>query len=140
MHQPVPQLRHTLTLLLLAATTWSGASGAGQDGRSADAADRPAVVLLAQAGAARPAAAAVQADLEALIKGARAEGEVTFYIALVESVGKRAADGFSAKYGVRAQFVRLVSAVMAQRYMAEAEAGNIAADLLFIPWPGSFPM
>src|SRR5688572_6506536 len=83
--------------LLLAALA-SPAAQAGQ-GSPAAPASRADTILLAQASSARPSAATAQAELDALIKAAKAEGEVTFYIALVESVGKRAADGFFAKYG-----------------------------------------
>jgi iron(III) transport system substrate-binding protein len=99
----------------------------------ADGAPRAAApgVLLAQA-AAKPAPASLQADLEALIKGARAEGEVSFYTSATENVGKRIGDAFAAKYGVKYQFVRLPGAQVPLRYAAEAEAGNFSADLIFI--------
>lgn len=71
------------------------------------------------------------ADLEALIKAAKAEGEVTFYCAQVEVVAKRVAESFSAKYGIKAQYIRLPSSPLMQRYAAEAESGNIAADVVF---------
>ena len=73
--------------------------------------------------------ALAQAELDALIKAARAEGEVMFYSAPVESVAKRVADAFTAKYGVNARFVRLVSNTLLQRYSAESESGKTAADL-----------
>ena len=75
-----------------------------------------------------PAAAA--AELDALVKAAKAEGEVTFYISLAENVGKRAADAFQAKYGIRTTFLRLVTAQMVQRYMAESESGNTPASVV----------
>ena len=73
--------------------------------------------------------ARAQADLDALVKAARAEGQLMFYSAPVENVAKRVADAFNAKYGMNARFVRLVSNTLLQRYSAEAEAGNIAAEL-----------
>lgn len=72
-----------------------------------------------------------QAEVEALVKAAKAEGEVTFYFALVESTAKRVADGFTAKYGVRAQFVRAPSNATLLRFSTEAAAGNLGADLAF---------
>ena len=81
--------------------------------------------------AARISPAAAQAELEALIKAAKAEGEVTFYISLTENVGKRVVDGFSAKYGIKTQFIRLTTAAMTQRYLTEAEAGTFAAGVVF---------
>lgn len=80
--------------------------------------------------AARMSAAAAQAELEALIKAAKAEGEVTFYISLSENVGARAREGFQAKYGIKTQFLRLVTAQVVQRYMAESESGNTPASVV----------
>lgn len=71
------------------------------------------------------------AELDALIKAAKAEGELTFYCAQVEIVAKRLAEAFSAKYGIKTQYIRLPSAQLMQRYAAEAESGNIAADVVF---------
>lgn len=84
---------------------------------------------------AQPKPAAGSADLEALIKAAKAEGELLYYIGVTENVAKRTSDAFSAKYGVRATFVRLPGAAGFRRYASEAEAGNIAADLLFTSGP-----
>jgi len=92
----------------------------------------PAPMQLAQATGARPSANAVQAEVDALIKAAKAEGEVTFYFSLVESTAKRVADGFTAKYGIKAQFVRAPSTATLLRYASEAEAGNFSADLMFV--------
>src|SRR6185369_3187211 len=39
-----------------------------------------------------------QANLDALIKSARAEGEVLFYSTATENVAKRVSDAFTAKY------------------------------------------
>ena len=74
-------------------------------------------------------------DIEALVKAARAEGELLYYIGVTENVAKRTSDAFFAKYGVRATFVRLPGAAGVRRYATEAEAGNIAADLLFTSGP-----
>lgn len=71
------------------------------------------------------------ADLEALIKAARTEAEVTFYCAQVEVVAKRVTEAFSTKYGIKAQYIRLPSSQLMQRYAAKAESGNIAADVVF---------
>ncbi len=78
----------------------------------------------------RPSAAAIQADLDALVKAARAEGELTFYSTATENVAKRSGDAFTAKYGIKTQFIRLGGTQMRQRYSAEAEAGNVVADLV----------
>lgn len=95
-----------------------------------------ALALPAIAGApAKPAAAGAQAQAQAalneLIKAAKAEGQITFYTAATENVGRRIADAFQAKYGVKTQFVRLNSIALQARYATEAEAGTFAADLIF---------
>lgn len=85
---------------------------------------------LALAFAAFGTTAQAQSGLDALIKAAKAEGEVTFYASAVENQSKMTAEAFTAKYGVRAQYVRLGNAPMLQRYAAEADAGNTAADVV----------
>ena len=82
-------------------------------------------------GQASKAASTAQADLDALVKAAKAEGSLTFYSGATENVAKRVADAFSAKYGIKTQFVRLSGNVIIQRYSNEATAGNIAADVVF---------
>ncbi len=89
-----------------------------------------APVLFAQAPVAKPSAASIQSDTDVLIKAAKAEGELVFYSAAREIIAKRTADAFHAKYGVKANFVRMSSTVLTQRYATEAAAGNIAADLI----------
>ena len=120
-----PGTRRVLALALLATTGLAAPLAYADQPLRA-----PTAMLLAQAGAARPAAA-VQVELDALLKAAKAEGEVTFYISLTENVGKRVVDGFSAKYGIRTQFIRLTTAALTQRYLTEAEAGTHAADVVF---------
>lgn len=71
-------------------------------------------------------------DLAALIKAAKAEGETTFYCSPSENVCKRLANTFDAQFGVKANFVRLTSGALLQRYAAEAQAGNAAADLVIV--------
>jgi len=85
-------------------------------------------ILLAQA--TKAASPGVQADVDALIKAAKAEGELTFYSSTPEGVSKKAAEAFFAKFGVRANFLRLASAPLQQRFSAEADANNLAADVL----------
>jgi iron(III) transport system substrate-binding protein len=105
-----------------------------EESQPAQARANSAPMLLAQA-ASKASAASVQADLDALIKAARAEGQFTFYIALVDSVAKRVGDAFTAKYGVKYQFIRLSTGPLAQRYFAEAESGNFGADLVIFAGP-----
>ena len=71
-------------------------------------------------------------DLDALTKAARAEGELTYYTSNAENVGRRIGSAFTAKYGIKTQFVRLNSVPLQQRYSTEAETGNFAADAIFI--------
>ena len=97
----------------------------------AQAATKPAAPATATA----PSAASLQAELDTLIKAAKAEGEVVFYIALVDSVAKRVGDAFTAKYGIKYSFLRLSTGPLAQRYFAEAESGNIAADFVIVAGP-----
>jgi iron(III) transport system substrate-binding protein len=85
----------------------------------------------AQAQQLKPAPA-VQAELDAIVKLARAEGEVLFYCSATEIVCKRVSDGFIATYGLKSSFVRLGGGQVLQRYAAEASTGNIAADLVFV--------
>lgn len=81
---------------------------------------------------AKPLSAALQAELDALIKAAKAEGEVTFYSSATENVAKRVGDAFTAKYGVKVGFTRFPGAQAVLRYSSEAEAGTFNADLMFI--------
>ena len=120
-------------LLLASGATSFARADAGQDARAATPGLRAAPsLLLAQAAAARPATAAIQAELDALIKAAKAEGELSFYTSATENVAKRIGDAFNAKYGVKYQFVRLPGAQVPLRYSAEAETGNFSADLIYI--------
>ncbi len=99
----------------------------GQDAKAAAAKASKAVAAPTVSAADKRAA---QADLEALIKAAKAEGEVVFYAAPTENVNKRVGEAFLKKYGVRYSFIRAGSTQLEQRYSTEAEAGNIAADMM----------
>lgn len=72
----------------------------------------------------------VQAELDSMIKAAKAEGEVTWYSSSPDTQNRRVTDAFTAKYGIRVQVLRLSSNGLQQRYSAEASAGNIAADVV----------
>jgi iron(III) transport system substrate-binding protein len=74
--------------------------------------------------------AAAPSSLDALLAAARKEGEVTIYSASPDNQMRRVVAAFSAKYGVKASFLRFGSTTLQQRYATEAEAGNIAADIL----------
>ena len=105
-----------------------GSGGAFSRGELPAAAHRQGAVMLAQAS--KGGGATSQSELEALIKAAKSEGELTFYSSTPEGVSKKAAEAFHAKYGVRANFLRLASAPLQQRFSAEADANNLAADVL----------
>jgi len=70
-------------------------------------------------------------ELETLIAVAQKEGEVTFYLGQTENVAKRIGGAFTAKYGIKTQYIRLGGAQLVQRYLSEADSGNMGADLLF---------
>ncbi len=76
--------------------------------------------------------AAAPATVDSLLKAAKTEGEFVFYSAATENVAKRIAEAFTTKYGVRAKYLRLGSAPLAQRYANEAAAGVPAADAVLI--------
>lgn len=67
---------------------------------------------------------------EPLVEDAQADGALTFYGASTENLLQFAADAFNEKYGIQAEFIRLSSSDLQQRYMAEAEAGTFVADVL----------
>ena len=74
--------------------------------------------------------AAARTEHDALVKAAKAEpGGIIFYLSAGENVGKRSADAFEAKYGIKAKFIRLSGIGLLQRYAAEADSGAAAADL-----------
>lgn len=75
-------------------------------------------------------AVSVQAELDALIKAGKAEGEVTWYSSSPDTQNRRVTDAFTAKYGIKVNVLRLSSTNLQQRYSAEAGAGNIAADVV----------
>jgi iron(III) transport system substrate-binding protein len=95
---------------------------------------RRTLIRLALAAATGLAAAPsfAQANLDALVKAAKAEGEVVLYSAATENVAKKVGAAFTAKYGIKFSFVRLSSNLLMPRYSAEMEAGNAQADLLWV--------
>lgn len=95
-------------------------------------------VLVALAATLVTGHALAQANLDALIKAARAEGEVVAYWAPTENVAKRAGDAFTAKYGIKTSFIRFPGDGGLQRFGSEAEANTFAADLLLNSGTNSF--
>lgn len=92
--------------------------------------ERPARSYLAQAGGRSGDPKNAPSNLDALVQAAKAEGALTIYVAPT-GLGERIVEGFNTKYGIKAQFLRMPSVPLLQRYSAEAEAGNIAADMIF---------
>lgn len=93
---------------------------------------RMLLVALACLAGLAPATARAQADLDALIKAAKAEAEVSFYSGATENVAKRTGDAFAAKYGVKYSFVRLAGVSTERRFGTEAEAGTFAIDFYMV--------
>lgn len=73
-----------------------------------------------------------QKSLDDLAKAAKREGEVFLYSAATENVSKKVGAAFEAKYGIKVNFLRLVSGTLKQRYASEAEAGTLVADVVLI--------
>lgn len=71
-------------------------------------------------------------ELDELIAAAEEEGQLTFYSVPDESIARGISEEFMDRYDIEVDFVRLVSADLAQRYSAEASAGAPAADLILI--------
>lgn len=70
------------------------------------------------------------AEFEALVEAAQAEGALTVYASPTENVVQNITDAFTEKYGISVQFIRFASADFAQRFLGEAEAGTFVADVL----------
>lgn len=70
------------------------------------------------------------ADDEALVKAAKAEGAVTWYVSVVDEIARRIDTAFKEKYGITVSRLRLPGPTLVQRFSAEAESGKFAADVL----------
>lgn len=128
-------------LLVLAALGLAGAAQGDQGTpgvRGSMNAPTPALAPLILAQAATAAARNAQADLDALVKAAKAEGEVTYYANFTENVGKRVSTKFREKYGINAVYVRFPGDGGIQRFATEAESGTFAADILLNFGSGTF--
>ncbi len=96
---------------------------------------RRALSLGAASLAALPAAVRAQSadgGLAALTAAAKTEGELVFYTGATEVVARRAAEAFSAKYGIKTSFTRIAGGPLLQRFGAEASVGTFAADLILV--------
>jgi len=121
-------LAAALGAVAVASPTWADTTQPATTTASA----KVQTMQLAQAAARAPAPsqAAAAAALEALIKAAKAEGEMTYYSAQTENVPRRVSAAFQAKYGINAKFVRFNSVLLQQRYATDAESGSFPADLI----------
>lgn len=81
-----------------------------------------------------PALASAQGNpaMDALIKAAKAEGSVVWYMSFDAVIAQRVNEAFRAKYGINVSSIRLSSSQVLQRYSAEAETGKIAAGMLVL--------
>jgi iron(III) transport system substrate-binding protein len=79
-----------------------------------------------------PSGSAAPAGLDALIAQAKDEGSLVWYSVPAEGIAKKVSDGFEQAYGIDVEFQRLASADLAQRYSAEASAGDPAADAVIV--------
>lgn len=89
----------------------------------------PAAKAAAPAG---PSAAVLQAEHDAMVKAAKAEGEAVFYSTAIEVSSKRVAEAFFAKYGVTAKYLRISSSPLVTKFFAEADANNLATDVVLL--------
>lgn len=108
------------------------AKDASKAASKAAAKSAPAAKAAATATPAGPSPAALAAEHDAMVKAAKAEGEAVFYSTAIESSSKRVAEAFFAKYGVTAKYLRISSSPLVTRFFAEADANNIAADLVLL--------
>lgn len=78
-------------------------------------------------------------SVDALIAAAKAEGQLTVYGAPPAPALQAAVDGFSQKYGITVNSVRIVGGEIAARYPAEKKAGAPTADVLLMNYSSFFP-
>lgn len=79
--------------------------------------------------------AAADSNWEQVVKDAKAEGSVTYYVASSPDAAARVSEAFKQKYGITVDIVRVASGPLGQRFAAEAEAGSVVADVIVIAQP-----
>jgi len=78
-------------------------------------------------------------DLDALVAAAKQEAPLQMYGAMSEAQANQLLDAFSQAYGLpRGQYTRLLSAATSQRFLAEAQAGNVTGDIIVATTPQLF--
>lgn len=71
-------------------------------------------------------------ELDQLVAAAQEEGSLTFYSVPDESIAQGISEEFTDRYDIEVEFVRLVTADLAQRFSAEASSGAPAADMILV--------
>lgn len=83
-----------------------------------------------------PATVASAQSTPALAAAAKAEGKLTFYASNHPDLTARLVTAFNKAHpGINVEVVRLATGPLGKRYAAEAEAGNVTADLLQLADP-----
>lgn len=77
-----------------------------------------------------PAESSSNAELDALIAEAKAEGEVTLYAVIDERMIQQIQTAFTEEYGISLSYTRAPASELSQRFSAEAEAGAPVADAI----------
>lgn len=115
--------RGRMAVLALLASLAMVAAACGDDG---DAAASTSTTAAADAADAPDAS-------EELVAAAQEEGSVVLYSAYNAELSQAIADAFTEEYDIAVEVVRMASADLNARFGAEAEAGAVAADLLWQP-------
>lgn len=69
------------------------------------------------------------AELTALIEAAKAEGTLTYFNDFPPAINDQIVAKFQEAYGIQIQYLALNSALLIERYSAEASAGALSADV-----------
>lgn len=79
-----------------------------------------------------------EGDLTELIEAAQAEGTLTYFNDFPPAINDRIVAEFQAEYGITIQYLALNSALLIERYSAEASAGALSADVTSIAQTADF--
>lgn len=101
--------------------------------QSSDAA-KPATSPAATAAPAKAAAPSGGADIEA----AKKEGKVVYYTSTPVNAAQELAKKFEAKYGIKVELFRSGGEATLRRYLTEADAGKVLADVMTITDPAAY--
>lgn len=99
-----------------------------------------ALTLAGCAPAAEPSTppAPVDGDLAALVEAAKAEGSLTYFNDFPPAINDRIAAEFQAEFGITIEYLALNSALLVERFAAEASAGALSADVTSIAQTADF--